>query len=240
MLLLQQQHTASLAWVVALFPPALATTSTPAARHTRALLLHKPVGLLVTHRDELGRPTVYDLIRAHRALCPAMRSLEWHACGRLDQNSSGLLLMTNDGQLVQHVTDPSAGSVPLPKKYRAVVHQIGDAQAAKLREGVELSGGLGVTRPADVRVLAQGRTTTEIEITICEGRNRQVRRMLHAVGSGVMSLERVSVGGLSIDTMEPGDVRLLDDDEIRIGLQYMPRSLMPKSRVRHGGKNRRR
>ena len=204
-----------------------------AARHT--VLFHKPAGVVTTHADELGRPTVYDALRA--ALPAPLSALAWHACGRLDQNTSGLLVLTTDGGLVHHVTHPSAssprarggGGATVEKEYRALcMGALGDDALDRLRAGVELGGGLGSSRPARVRVEAREPRAgpprnTWLRVVIDEGKNRQVRRMLHAVGSGVLRLERVRVGGLTLRGLEePGAWRRLDDSEVRSELGYAP------------------
>ena len=132
-----------------------------AGRHT-TVLFHKPAGVVTTHVDELGRPTVYESLRA--ALPPPLRALDWHACGRLDLNTSGLLVLTTDGALVHHVTNPTAGraaaaaagGAPPPtkveKEYRALcMGALDDDALDALRAGVELGGGLGRSSRARVQ-----------------------------------------------------------------------------------------
>ena len=117
------------------------------ASATRTLVFHKPAGLVTTHNDELGRRTVYDALRER--LPPNDAGESWHACGRLDADTTGLLIITTDGRLVRHVTDPTAGG-NLMKKYRALCHRLDRPAIRKLQEGVDLGGGLGVSRPASV------------------------------------------------------------------------------------------
>ena len=223
-----------------------------AARHT--VLFHKPAGVVTTHADELGRPTVYDALRA--ALPAPLSALAWHACGRLDQNTSGLLVLTTDGGLVHHVTNPSArrpsaAAETVEKEYRALcMGVLGDDALARLRAGVELGGGLGRSRPARVRVEAHEPPAgpprnTWLRVVIAEGKNRQVRRMLHAVGSGVLRLERVRVGRLTLRGLEePGAWRRLDDGEVRAELGYSPacseRASRASTSIRARSKSRRR
>ena len=159
-----------------------------------ALLFHKPVGCVVTHADnkdlpsEKQRPTVFDLLP--HVLTSTTR---WHACGRLDLKTSGLLLLTTDGALVHAVTNPTQ-AVPIRKTYRALCMGIlGEHHLQRLRDGVDLAGGLGMSAPAEVTLEGhEGRAKSRLRISICEGKNRQIRRMLHAIHSGVLELERVS------------------------------------------------
>jgi pseudouridine synthase len=178
---------------------------------------HKPVGLVTTHHDEHGRPTVYDALRA--ALPAHLRKTEWHAVGRLDKDTSGLLLFTNDGALVHFATQPSSG---LTKTYRVLAKGLlDDAALAPLREGVELTGGLGKSAPASVRVLGHRVATTDLELELREGKNREVRRMLLAIGSQVIRLQRVRIGTLALDVAE-GAARVVTDAELRAHLGYPP------------------
>ena len=186
----------------------------------RALIFHKPCGLITTHHDQLGRKTVYDAL--HELLPDlAKQDTTWHACGRLDQDTSGLLIITTDGQLVRHVTDPTVGA-GLTKRYRVRCHLLADGALDQLRAGVELGGGLGTSSPAEVHVEAVQRKSHILSIGIREGKNRQIRRMLHAVGSGVMALERRSIGSLELGDLEVGGVRWLSDNELQELLGYQP------------------
>ena len=184
----------------------------------RVLAYHKPAGVLVTHDDELNRPTVYDNL-------PDDDGARWHAVGRLDADTTGLLLLTNDGKLVQHVTDPVANTDGVVKEYRVRCGTtIDDDALAQLREGVELSGGLGSTQPADVELDDEPR---QLRVRIREGKNRQVRRMIQAVGSSVLQLHRERVGDLSLGELglEEGAWRALSDDEVESALGYACRAL---------------
>ena len=190
----------------------------PPALRTRVLAYHKPAGVLVTHDDELNRPTVYDNL-------PDDDGARWHAVGRLDADTTGLLLLTNDGKLVQHVTDPVANTDGVVKEYRVRCGTtIDDAALAQLREGVALSGGLGSTQPADVELDDEPR---QLRVRIREGKNRQVRRMIQAVGSSVLQLHRERVGELSLGELglEEGAWRELSDDEVQSALGYACRAL---------------
>ena len=161
--------------------------------------VHKPLGVLSTAQDTHGRPTVVSLV--------AGDSRRLYPVGRLDADSSGLILLTNDGALAQRLTHPS---YEVPKTYR--VHlgggPVGEGAIAKLRAGVRLEDGM--TAPAQVRAIAQG----VLEITIHEGRNRQVRRMCEAVGHPVLALQRVAFGRLKLGELAPGETRKLTDAEL--------------------------
>jgi 23S rRNA pseudouridine2605 synthase len=160
--------------------------------------LHKPVGVLSTARDTHGRRTVLDLIPA--------RGLRLYPVGRLDADSSGLILLTNDGQLAHELTHPS---FEVPKTYRArLAAPISDRALRALRGGVTLED--GPTAPARARRAGQD----TIELTIHEGRNRQVRRMCKAVGFPVQELTRVSFGPLQLGSLAPGEHRKLGVGEV--------------------------
>jgi 23S rRNA pseudouridine2605 synthase len=162
-----------------------------------ALALHKPRGVVTTRRDERGRPTVYDLLPP---------GLPWlFPAGRLDADSEGLLVLTNDSSLAVRLTDPEAHT---PKKYHVTLTGPLTPEAlARLRGGVDLTDGR--TRPARVRVLRPGEGGGLVEIVLTEGRNRQVRRMAAAVGCKVRRLVRVAVGGYDLGDLPPGAYRLL-------------------------------
>ena len=132
---IELDETAPLLLAAATRAPRLRTDRDEATLRTRVLAYHKPAGVLVTHDDELNRPTVYDNL-------PDDDGARWHAVGRLDADTTGLLLLTNDGKLVQHVTDPVANTDGVVKEYRVRCGTALDDDAlAQLREGVELSGG---------------------------------------------------------------------------------------------------
>ncbi len=161
-------------------------------------LLHKPPGVVTTADDPQGRTTVLDLVPDEPRVFPV---------GRLDYETEGLLLLTNDGTLTHRLTHPSFG---VEKEYLAEVDRMpsrGDLR--RLREGVELDDGL--TAPAKVASL-DDRT---LRITVHEGRNRQVRRMLDAVGSTVLRLVRTRIGPLTDRSLKPGEWRPLTQDEVR-------------------------
>jgi len=173
-----------------------------AARERIYLLLYKPTGYLTTYKDPEGRPTVYDLIAdVGTFLSPV---------GRLDLDTSGLLLMTNDNQFAERVTNPQSH---VAKTYLVKASMLlSDAQLDQLRDGIELTDGL--TRPAVVSRARDSAKYTHFEITLTEGRNRQVRRMVEALGARVLKLVRVKVGKIGIGTLAIGKWRLLTPAEV--------------------------
>jgi 23S rRNA pseudouridine2605 synthase len=162
-------------------------------------VLHKPLGVVSTASDSHGRPTVVELVPSE--------GLRLYPVGRLDADSSGLILLTNDGELANRLTHPR---FEVEKTYRATLGgaPIADGALRSLRRGVELDD--GPTAPARVRRLS----ANLIELTIHEGRNRQVRRMCEAVGRPVTALERVAFGPLRLDGLALGKHRRLDEQEI--------------------------
>jgi pseudouridine synthase len=173
------------------------------ARKKIYLLLYKPTGYLTTYKDPQGRPTVYDLIRD---------AGEWVVpVGRLDQDSSGLLLLTNDTRLVESVANPEHR---VPKTYLVKASTlVSDSQLEQLRSGVMLADGR--TRPAVVKRVRDSAKYSFFEITISEGRNRQVRRMVEAIGSKVLKLVRTGIGGLRIGDLPMGKHRELTAGEVK-------------------------
>jgi 23S rRNA pseudouridine2605 synthase len=159
--------------------------------------VNKPAGVVSTAREPGERTAVVELVRTEARLYPV---------GRLDADTTGLLLLTNDGELANRLTHPR---YELPKTYRVRLGaSIGDRELERLRSGVELEDGR--TGPAEIRRLG-GR---KIEITIREGRNRQVRRMVEAVGNRVVALRRVSFGPLRLGDLKEGQARRLSDAEV--------------------------
>ena len=167
------------------------------------LLLYKPTGYLTTYRDPKGRPTVYDLIADLGTFVSPV--------GRLDLDTSGLLLMTNDNQLAERVTNPASH---VPKTYLVKASKrLTDEQLQRLRDGVELAD--GPTRPARVRRVRDSEKYTHLEITLTEGRNRQVRRMIEALDAAVIKLVRVRIGPVAIGALQIGKWRSLSPAELR-------------------------
>ena len=172
------------------------------ARERVYLLLYKPTGYLTTYKDPEGRPTVYDLIAdAGTFLSPV---------GRLDLDTSGLMLMTNDNQFAERVTNPNSH---VPKTYLVKASMVlTDTQLQRLRDGIELAD--GPTRPAVVTRLRDSGKYTHFEITLTEGRNRQVRRMVEALEAKVLKLVRVRIGHIAIGRLPIGKWRLLTVSEV--------------------------
>ncbi|MDQ6665901.1 MAG: rRNA pseudouridine synthase [Acidobacteriota bacterium] len=168
------------------------------------ILLYKPKGYLTTYRDPEGRPTVYDLISGVGAWVSPV--------GRLDLDTSGLLILTNDTDFAERLTNPDR---KIPKTYQLKAStRISNEQIDRLRSGVALSD--GPTRPALVTRLRDSEKYTHLEVTITEGRNRQVRRMLEAVDSRVLKLVRIAIGPIRIGDLPIGTHRELTPAEVKI------------------------
>ncbi len=168
-----------------------------AAQRLAYVLLHKPPGVVTTAHDPRGRPTVVDLVRHEARVVPV---------GRLDADTTGALLLTNDGELAHRLAHPR---YEVEKVYQADVEGEPDDDAlVRLSEGVELDDGL--TAPAQARRLGPGR----IELSIHEGRKHQVKRMLEAVGHPVRRLHRPRYAGLTVEGLGPGEWRDLSNAEV--------------------------
>jgi len=162
------------------------------------VLLHKPAGVITTARDPEGRPTVVSLVKHPARVVPV---------GRLDGDTTGVLLLTNDGELANRLAHPK---YEVEKVYVAELDaRASDATLKRLADGVVLDD--GPTAPARVRRLGR----TKVELTIHEGRNRQVRRMFDAVGHPVIRLHRSVYAGLEVDGLAPGSWRALTPAEVR-------------------------
>ena len=176
---------------------------TPEARK-RYILYHKPAGEVTTVSDDKGRETVMDRF--------AGMDVRLYPVGRLDYDSEGLLLLTNDGELAQRLTHPSC---EVDKTYLARVSGNPSGEALeRLRRGVFMEGDERRTYPADVRVVRDESLYSDVLVTIHEGRNRQVRRMFDAVGHRVLLLRRVRFGPLELGALRRGEWRELTEDEI--------------------------
>ena len=173
-----------------------------ASETTVTILLNKPVGYVTTMRDPEGRPVVSDLLTdIPQRVVPV---------GRLDLTTEGLLLMTNDGALAQQLSHPR---FHVEKTYLARVHGLVDAAAVdQLARGIKLED--GVTAPARVKLVRTTRTNSWLELTLHEGRNRQVRRMCEALGYPVSRLKRIGYAFLQEGNLKPGQYRRLTIKEV--------------------------
>jgi len=175
----------------------------PLTKHKQLyILLYKPTGYITTFKDPEGRPTVYDLIPdIEQFISPV---------GRLDLDTSGLLIMTNDTLLAEHLTNPDH---KISKTYLLKCSTLlSDEALDQLRRSVELSD--GPTRPAEVTRVRDSGKYTHLEIVITEGRNRQVRRMIEAVDSKVLKLVRTRIGNVTFGDLKIGHWRELEPDEL--------------------------
>ncbi|KAL3944428.1 MAG: hypothetical protein SGBAC_001506 [Bacillariaceae sp.] len=217
------------------------SSSSSSRERTVVLLFYKPPNVVTSHVSNDDRPTVYDQVQDMNAYAGGgegtfeqvtkIRS-KLHAIGRLDADTTGLLLLTNDGGLVHHVTNKNAATHDsnsiITKTYQALVmgHQTEDTLRC-FWEGVDIGTKYGGrTQPVDdVQILEHpNHKSTRVSITISEGKNRQVRRMFHSIGSGVMQLKRVAIGAdtcsLTLEGLQEGQWRLLSHEEVRKALQW--------------------
>ncbi|MEE0741398.1 MAG: pseudouridine synthase [Emergencia sp.] len=166
------------------------------------ILLNKPVGFVTTVSDDRERDTVMDLVRDVDArIFPV---------GRLDYNTSGMLIMTNDGDFAYKMTHPKH---EIPKTYRVrVAGVLSNEKCAKLRNGVDIGG--FVTSKAEVEIVKGMPRQTVVDITIHEGKNRQVRKMFKAVGNSVQALERIAIGDIHLGRLAGGHYRKLTREEV--------------------------
>ncbi len=158
------------------------------------IMLNKPKGYVTTSQEQFGRPSVLDIVKVEERVYPV---------GRLDMDSEGLLILTNDGEFSNNVIHPTKH---ISKKYEVVLKEnITEASIKKLESGVDIGG--YVTRPAKVEKV----TDKKILITIGEGKNRQVRRMIETVDNKVLNLKRIAIGGLKLDKLKSGEYIKLDE-----------------------------
>jgi 23S rRNA pseudouridine2605 synthase len=173
------------------------------------LMLNKPSGVVTSLSDPEGRPTVKNFLKGMR--------YRVFPVGRLDYDSEGLLFITNDGDFAYRILHPSK---KIPKTYVIKVKGIIDEDAIeKLRRGVRLEDGL--TAPAKVKKIRQSGSNSWVEITIHEGRKRQVRRMLEKVGYSVIKLRRIAIGGLKLGDLKPGEIRRMTFEEVKKVLEVL-------------------
>ena len=165
------------------------------------IILNKPQNILSSVTDNRHRKTVIDLVRIKERLYPV---------GRLDYNSTGLIILTNDGDLAYRITHPK---YHLPKTYKVTVKQHpGQPQLDLLRTGVSLED--GITAPADVSLFHTSRHNNILKITLYQGKNRQIRRMCAAVGLNLLKLHRIKIGPIEIGDLKEGEWRYLDSREV--------------------------
>jgi 23S rRNA pseudouridine2605 synthase len=173
------------------------------AKRKLYVALHKPVGCVCSRQDELGRPTVYDLLPK-----------EWqniHSVGRLDFNTEGLLFLTNDGQFALCLTHPRYG---VRKKYVATVEGCADkAKLERFLRGVRHAGEKLQAQAA--RLISAGRTRSVVELELAEGKNREVRRLFESQGLAVKRLQRTQIGKIKLGELKPGRWRTLTETEIK-------------------------
>ncbi len=166
------------------------------------IMLNKPRGFITTMSDEHDRKCVAELVKGINTRV--------YPVGRLDRESEGLLIMTNDGEFANALTHPSKH---VSKTYRVTIRpEITKEQATAFRNGIEIDGRM--TAPADLRILEAQENRTVVEVTIYEGRNRQIRKMFEALGIEVARLKRTKVGNLKLGMLKQGDYRDLTPDEV--------------------------
>lgn len=166
------------------------------------IMLHKPRGFITTMDDEMGRKCVAELVSDVGARV--------YPVGRLDKDSEGLLLMTNDGEFANHMTHPSKH---IPKTYRVTVRpDVTEEMLTAFSAGMEIDG--RITAPADAHIIEKQDNRVVLEIVLYEGRNRQIRKMCETLGLEVARLKRTSIGSLKLGMLHPGKWRELTEDEV--------------------------
>lgn len=173
-----------------------------AQKQKHYIMLHKPRGFITTMEDEMGRKCVAELVRDVGARV--------YPVGRLDKDSEGLLLMTDDGEFANRMTHPSKH---IPKTYRVTVRpDVTEDMLTAFATGIEIDG--RITSPADAHVIEKQENRVVMEIVLYEGRNRQIRKMCEALGLEVARLKRTSVGSIKLGMLQPGKWRELTQDEV--------------------------
>lgn len=165
------------------------------------IMLNKPEGYITSVKDEKGRKTILDIVKVKERIYPV---------GRLDYDSSGLLILTNDGDMYNKIIHPR---VEITKKYIVVVEgEFKERELKKFRSGVDIGG--YITAPAEIKVLKFEDNKTTIEVGIHEGKNRQIRRMCSALNHNVLALKRVAVGNIKLGKLRRGEYRSLTKEEL--------------------------
>lgn len=173
------------------------------------ILLNKPIGYVTTAKDQFNRPTVIDLLKESK-IKPKEQVLP---VGRLDMYTSGALLLSNDGDFIFEITHPKH---EITKTYQVTLKGIiTENEVNQLRQGVDIGG--YVTKPAKVKIMKieENKNTSRVEITIHEGKNRQVRRMCEAVGKKVLALHRSKIGDITVKDLKLGEWRYLESEEVK-------------------------
>jgi 23S rRNA pseudouridine2605 synthase len=166
------------------------------------ILLNKPTGYITSVKDQFGRPTVLDLLKGV--------STRVFPIGRLDYDTAGLIILTNDGDLTYRITHPKHN---IDKTYRTLVKgRITDEDIMAFRRGLAIED--YVTSPARMEIVGEAKGNSIVDITIHEGKNRQVRKMCSAIGHEVISLTRIRIGELGLGSLKPGQWRYLDKSEV--------------------------
>ncbi len=174
------------------------------------IMLNKPRGYLCTYRDPFGRPTIYDLLKKIK--------IKINYAGRLDFLSEGLVLLTNDGNLIYQLTHPKKN---IEKVYLVKIKGTpSDDDLVKLKQGIPLSS-IFTTSPCKVEILRKNNNTSTLEVTIREGKKRQIRRMFSYLKFPVRRLKRIQIGVLSLGNLESGHYRFLSEQEVRKLKEYV-------------------
>ncbi|GBE40324.1 ribosomal large subunit pseudouridine synthase B [bacterium BMS3Bbin09] len=202
--------------------------SSPSSR--TYLIFHKPAGCITAMQDPEKRPTVQDYLKRVK--------VRVFPVGRLDFNSEGLLILTNDGELANAIMHPKK---KIPKTYKVKINGfLVDKEKQTLENGIRLDDGM--TKPAKVQIIKSLKANSWISITIHEGKNRQVRRMMDRIGHSAIKLIRTKIGCLTLGTLKPGEYRYLTDEEVgalkkevKTGVSpKKPKSPKSKARSREG------